>query len=65
MDTDCIIAEVRGMLRVIEDSASRLYLTRGVPKLILSGTQSFSVRFGMTRNSLKVREDSGRIVAIH
>jgi len=60
-----MIAELRGMLRVSAEFSPRLFFTRGVFKLILSGMQSLPVRFGRRRNSLKVLEGSEIIVAIY
>lgn len=53
------------MLRFSADFSPRLFFTRGVVKLIVSGTQSLPVRFGRRRNSLKVLEGSEIIVAIY
>ena len=54
LDTACIMAEVRGMFRVIADSSPRLNFTSGVLRDTLSGMQSVPEYPGTNRYSPKV-----------
>ena len=58
-DTDCMIADTRGMLRVIGHSSSPfLYLTRGVLRETFDGMHVASEYPGIKRYSLNVCDGS-------
>ena len=63
-ETDCIIADVKGILSFNSGSSPFLYLIRGVLKSTFSTTQSFVVRFGKSKYSPKVLEGSPIILVI-
>ena len=57
-DTDCIIAETKGMFNSIADCVPRLYFTNGVRSETLEGTHCLVVRPGISKYSPKVLETS-------
>ena len=64
-DTDCMIAETIGILRVIGDSSSSgRYFTSGVLSETFAGMQFSSVYPGSRRYSLNVWDIPSRIIAI-
>jgi len=63
-DTDCIIADTKGMFKYKSDSEPFLNFVNGVLRLILSGVHSFVVKPGIKRYSLNVLEISFTICAM-
>jgi hypothetical protein len=57
-ETDCIIAEVKGAFKTIEEVSPFLNFTSGVLSVTFAGVQSFVVNPGIRRYSLKVLEIS-------
>ena len=57
--TDCMIAEANGTFSRSDDASPVRYFTRGLPRFTEAAVQSFRVRLGISRYSLKVREGSG------
>ena len=63
-ETDCMIAETRGIFIVIAGCSPFLNLTSGVFRLTFAGTHSLEEYPGMRRYSLKVCDGSLIKVAI-
>ncbi len=60
-DTDCMMAEIMGMLRLTGHSSSPLrYFTNGVFSDTAFGTHSLEEYPGTSRYSLNVRDDSSK-----
>src|SRR5690606_39659667 len=63
-ETDCMIAEEKGIFNINSGSSPLLNLQIGVFKSTFSTTQSFVVKFGKSKNSPKVLDGSLIIFAI-